>query len=466
MRLPVFARLIVAASVLLVAADALAKVEPNALFSDNAVLQQKVKVPVWGTTDAKDTVTVSFAGQEVSATPADGKWKVELAPLAAGGPHTMTIAQGSEKLELKNILVGEVWLCGGQSNMQWPLTQTDGGSEAIAHSANDQIRLITIPRERAPEPRQNVAARWLVAGPQTTGDFSAVGYYFGRDLQKKLGVPVGLISSNVGGTAAEEWISPQAAAAKELEGTFTPPGGSSQLYNAMIAPLAPYAIQGAIWYQGESNAGRAYHYQTLLPAMIKSWRDTFGGREFPFLIVQIAPYDKERAYSPDTVWAEIRDAQLHVTKHVPNTALAVTIDVGDEQDIHPRKKEPVGARLALAARGVAYGEKLEYSGPQYESQSVEGNKIRLKFSHVGEGLEAKGGQLVGFTVAGEDKKFHKAEAKIEGDTIVVSSGEVAKPVAVRYAWLANPEGNLWNKNGLPASPFRTDDFPITTQANK
>lgn len=452
---------------LALAAAAHAAVEPHVLFSDNAVLQQKTKVPVWGTTDSDAPVKVSIAGQQATATPKDGKWQVELEPLAAGGPHVLTITQGDAKVERKNILVGEVWLCGGQSNMQWALNQSEGGSEAISASANDQLRLITVPRERDTKPRTTVNAQWVAAGPETTPGFSAVGYFFGRDLQKKLGVPVGLISSNVGGTAAEEWISGRELAAnRALDGTFTPQGGSSQLYNAMIAPLAPYAIQGAIWYQGESNAGRAFHYQTLLPAMIKSWRDTFHKPEMPFLMVQIAPYDKERAYSPDTIWAEIRDAQRTIVNADPKSALIVTIDVGDEQDIHPRKKEPVGARLALAARGIAYGEDLEYSGPVYAKSSVDGNKLRLSFTHLGGGLVAQNGPLKGFTVAGEDRKFHPAKAEIDGDSIVVWSDDVSQPKAVRYAWLANPEGNLWNKAGLPASPFRTDNFAITTQNNK
>ena len=444
-----------------------AAVQPGGLFTDNAVLQQKAKVPVWGTSDKPDKITVSIAGQEVEAAPKDGRWKVELAPMPAGGPHVMTIAQGGDKIELKNILVGEVWLCGGQSNMAWPLNMSDGGSEAIADSANDKLRLITVPHRRSAKPEATVDAQWTAAGPQTTGNFSAVGYFFGRDLQKRLGVPVGLISSNVGGTAAEEWTTAKTLASNpQLKGTYTPPQGAGQLYNGMIAPLAPYAIQGAIWYQGESNAGRAFHYRTLLPAMIQDWRSAFGRPDFPFLIVQIAPYDKERTHSPDSQFAEIRDAQLHVSQNVPKTALVVTIDVGDEQDIHPRKKQPVGERLALAARGVAYGENIEFSGPLYDGMSVADDKIRLRFKHLGAGLLAKDGPLVGFTIAGADQKFHPASARIEGDTVVVSSDAVPMPVAVRYAWFPNPEGNFWNRDGLPASPFRTDSFPLTTQDQK
>jgi sialate O-acetylesterase len=458
----------IAAGLMVVCCAAAAHAGPqlHGLFSDNAVLQQKVKLPVWGTTDKTDKIMVSIANQHATAMPKDGKWKVELAPLAAGGPHVMTVKQGADTIEVKNVLVGEVWLCGGQSNMAWTLSKSDGGSEAISASDNHKLRLFTVPRGGADEPKSDVEAAWVVAGPQTTADFSGVGYFFGRDLQKALGVPVGLISSNVGGTAAEEWTSAKKLQSPELAGTSEHPRGSSKLYNAMIAPLAPYPIAGAIWYQGESNAGRAFHYRKLLGAMIADWRAAFGQGDFPFLIVQIAPYDNEQTKSPDSIWAEIRDAQLHVSQHVPKSALVVTIDVGDEQDIHPRRKEPVGARLALAARGVAYGEKIEYSGPIYESLDVEGDKVRLHFGHAGSGLVAKDGPLVGFTIAGEDEKFHPAEARIDGDTLVVHSDKVPKPAAVRYAWLPFPAGNLWNHDGLPASPFRTDSFRLTTEDRK
>ncbi len=462
-----FARLTLAMLLALSAASRLmAAVTPHALFCEHAVLQQGVKVPVWGTTDQAEDVSVSFAGQNVTAKPVDGKWRVELEPLAAGGPHVMTINQGGTTVEIKDMLVGEVWICGGQSNMQWTLKQSDGGSEAIANSANENLRLLTVPRNGADTPQSDVKASWAVAGPQTTGDFSGVGYFFGRDLQKALDVPVGLIASNVGGTAAEQWMKQEAIDNHPELKDMSKPQGSSMLYNAMIAPLGPYAIKGAIWYQGESNAGRAYQYRTLLPAMIKNWRDTFGQGDFPFLIVQIAPYEAIVKEPSDSIWAEIRDAQFHVAQNVPRTALIVTTDVGDEGDIHPRRKEPVGQRLALAARAIGYGEKIEHSGPIYESMTIDGDKITVHFKHVGAGLVAKDGELTGFTIAGEDKKFHTAHAKIEGDTVVVWSEDVPKPTAVRYGWAAYPVVNLWNKEGLPASPFRTDTFPITTQDKK
>ena len=461
-----FVRLLAAVVLVGSAGVARAAITTNALFTDNAVLQQKTKVPVWGTTDSADKVTVSIAGQEAVAIPKDGRWKVELAPLAAGGPYVMTISQGKDKLEVKNLLVGEVWICGGQSNMQWPLKQSDGGSEAIATAANDKIRLFTVPRKGSDKPEANVEARWEAAGPQAVADFSGIGYFFGRELQKQLSVPVGLIASNYGGTAAEQWMSKESIEANAELKDMSKPQGASMLYNAMIAPLAPCAIQGVIWYQGESNAGRAYQYRTLLPAMIQNWRDAFNQGEFPFLIVQIAPYEAIVREPSDSIWAEIRDAQVHVSRAVPRTALVVTTDVGDEKDIHPRRKEPVGMRLALAARALAYDQKIEYSGPLYDSMSIEGDKIRLRFKHADSGLVAKGGPLTGLTIAGEDRKFHTANATISGDTIVVSSDQVAKPVAVRYGWAAYPVVNLWNKEDLPASPFRTDNFPITTQDKK
>ena len=226
----------------------------------------------------------------------------------------------------------------------------------------------------------------------------------------------------------------------------------------MIAPLQPYAIKGVIWYQGESNAGAAYQYRTLFPAMIKDWRARWGEGDFPFLFVQLAPF-APNGEQPDPAWARLRDAQLETTRKVKDTAMAVITDVGEKTDIHPKKKEPVGHRLALAAEAIAYGKKVEYSGPAFEKMTVDGNKAVLSFTHLGGGLEAKDGPLTGFTVAGEDKVFHPAEAEIKYGTVVVTSKDVAKPVAVRYGWANNPVVNLWNKAGLPASPFRTDDWP-------
>lgn len=460
----VAARFFVVAFLFAGARAAPARVAPSEIFSDNAVLQQGMKLPVWGTADDGEKLVVSIAGQTVSTTASGGKWRVELAPLKAGGPFTLVIAGPSNKVEAKNVLVGEVWIAGGQSNMEWTVKKAANAETEIAESANPQIHLITIAhRQKATTPQTRVNGKWVECGPETVGDFSAVAYFFGRAIQKKLGVPVGLVSCNVGGTTAERWMSKEAFDAEPTLADMPrtqKDKGDFDLYNGMLHPLIPYAIRGAIWYQGESNANEAWHYRTLFPAMIKCWRDQWGQGDFPFLFVQLAPYNKG---IKEGIWPELREAQLMTTAKSPNTAMAVITDVGEETNIHPTKKQPVGERLALAARALAYGEKVEYSGPIFESMTVSGPQAILHFKHVGSGLVAKGDKLVGFTIAGNDKKFHEADAKIEGDTVVASSPDVVKPVAVRFGWANYPVVNLWNKNGLPASPFRTDDFPGPTQ---
>jgi sialate O-acetylesterase len=479
-----------------------AAVKPNPLFSDNAVLQRGMDVPVWGTADPDEKVTVSIQGQEATATAdKDGKWMVRLKPLKEGGPYELKIS-GSNTVELKNILVGEVWVCSGQSNMEWPLTLAANGKEAIADSKNPQIRLFHVQWKVGFQPVSEVARSkdvdkikpqdrrgvWQECTPETVPNFSAVAYFFGRDLQKDLNVPVGLIESNWGGTVAEAWTTRQAlevqpsltymlkrfdaemeksksdeALAKKMRGN---PNQPTVLFNGMIAPLQPYAIKGAIWYQGESNAGRAYEYRTLFPTMIERWRKTWGEGDFPFLFVQLAPWQKIVQQPADSAWAELRDAQFMTTQKLKSAAMAVITDVGNEKDIHPRKKEPVGHRLELAALALAYHKDVEYSGPVYESMKKEGDKIILSFTHTDGGLEAKGGELQGFAVAGPDHKFVNAQAKIEGDKVVVWSPEVSSPEAVRYGWANYPVVNLWNKAGLPATPFRTDDYRMVTKPKK
>ncbi|MHB1033872.1 MAG: sialate O-acetylesterase [Pirellulales bacterium] len=457
--------LVICCAAWLAATSALAEVKPHALFCDGMVLQRDLPVPVWGTADDGEQVTVRFQGQEASATAKDGKWMVRLGKLQGGGPAEMTI-QGKNTIQIKDVLVGEVWLCGGQSNMEMAVVSAADAKKVIAESADAKIRLFTVPRRGSDKPESNVVGRWSPCGPDTVGGFSAVGYFFGRDLRKALDVPVGLISSNVGGTAAEQWTSREKLESiQELKGLLENKA-SCKLYNAMIAPLAPYALRGAIWYQGESNAGRAYQYRVLFPAMIANWRELWGQGDFAFLCVQLAPFMPIVQEPTESAWAELREAQLLTALNFPKTGMAVITDVGDEKDIHPKQKAPVGARLALAARGIAYGEKLVYSGPVYKSLKVEGDRAVLSFDSVGDGLAAKGDTLTGFTVAGEDRKFVNAQARIDGQNVVVSSPQVAKPVAVRYGWANYPVCNLWNKDGLPATPFRTDDFPGTTANNK
>ena len=621
-------------------------------FGDHMVLQQARPVPVWGQASAGATVTVAFAGQQKSTLAhASGDWSVMLAPLSASAePRSLTVtatpANGEppQSLTVGDVLVGEVWLCGGQSNMERQLGPRPGQKDIVnweattAAATNPLIRQLSVKQTRATAPQSRVEAAWTVCSPETVVDFTAVGYFFARDLQARLGVPVGIIHSSWGGTPAESWTSrealkpfpefneaiatmeeqaanaaqaartyseklnrwfaqhdpasaaatpwqdpafapadwetmtlpaswesaghegfdgivwfrrevdlPPAWAGRDLilrlgaiddidttwvngtevgtttgwttERTYripaaalrpgrnviavrvldtggdgglwnprTPPSlapaddsaptlslsgpwlakfstpltsqmrppqdprqspyGPVVLYNGMIAPLVPYALRGVAFYQGEANAGRATQYRRLLPAMIADWRTRWGQGDFPFVFVQIAPH---KAMGP-----EIREAQLQVAQAVPNTALAVTLDVGDAEDIHPANKEPVGARLALAARALAYGDQIEYSGPVFERLTLDGARAILSFTRLAGGLVAPGGKLEGFTIAGADGVFQPADAVIAGATVVVSSPAVPAPAAVRYGWAHVPRGNLFNRAGLPASPFRTD----------
>ncbi len=351
--------------------------------------------------------------------------------------------------------------------MEQAINSTAGADETKKKSKNPKLRLFTVERIAADTPQssipvidkpgQQIKGKWMEAGPDTIGSFSAVAYYFGRDLQKDLDVPVGIIHTSWGGTASEEWTSMKVLDAHPEHKGKHP--RQSKLYNGMIAPLIPYAIKGAIWYQGESNAGRADLYKTGFPLMIENWRDDWKQGDFPFLFVQLAPFMKIEKEPTDPAWAHLREAQLQTITKSKHTAMAVITDVGDEKDIHPKRKEPVGHRLALAAEALAYGKKLEYSGPVFDKMTVEGNKAVLTFTHLGGGLEAKDGELTGFTIAGDDKVFHNAKAEIKGDTVVVFCKDVEKPVGVRFGWANYPVVNFWNKAGLPASPFRTDDFP-------
>lgn len=486
-----------------------AEVRLPAVFSDNMVLQQNAAVPVWGWADDGEVVTVEFRGQKVSATAQNGKWLVKLNHLKASAePGTLTVATKTKTLTLTNVLVGEVWVCSGQSNMEFQLSGADQVAPDIAAATNSLIRLLVVPRLQTNTPQSNFKGAWTACSPATAAKFSAVGYYFGRSLQAARNVPVGLINSSVGGTLAEQWMSHEALAAnpryqteilapaaaeqkahlaelaeaakkKPVAGKKAArpaarqpkqPRQPSDLYNGMIAPLLPYAITGAIWYQGEANSKtveQALQYRTLFPDLIRNWRKDWQQDGLTFLCVQLAPWDKFRKRTLEEItkspeesgWGVLREAQLNATKVLPKVGIAVITDIGEKDDIHPKKKAPVGARLALAAQALAYGEKNEFSGPIYRSLKTDGGKIILSFDHVGQGLEARDGALKGFAICGADQKFVWAKAEIAGDTVVVSSPDVAQPVAVRYGWAGFPVVNLWNKDGLPASPFRTDEFP-------
>lgn len=630
-----------------------AKADPRLpyLFADHMVLQQNMNIAVWGWADPEEHIAVTLeSNTRETITTADGTWKVSLPAMHAGGPFTL-IVRGKKVVEAKDVLLGEVWIASGQSNMTYALSGATGAAEEIPAARYPQMRFFTVPKRIAIMPQENtLPAAWEVCTPDTAKIFSAVAYFFGRDLHRALNVPIGIILSSWPGTAGEEWtdmdsllrepvlrpivqrweaepsgvkafatspaeislefddfeLLPSAgsagtpallsnfddggsrtetggvwtynwpdavatafelaspgrggagyaaqvsgkldgASSSNLQASFKsdsspadfstfmgirfwvrgsgafqfqmlqptisdwdnysaeivratpewqevtiwfkdlkqagwgviepftanaltgfilnimspienverPPSG---LYDGMIAPLEKYRIRGAIWYQGEGNTWRAEQYRTLLPSMIQGWRKGFGEPDFPFLIVQLPNLETSPELG-NSIWAELRDAQLQTAKTVPNTGLAVTIDVGDPKNLHPPRKAEIGQRLALWALGTTYGQKIVYSGPIYDSMKVSRKEVHIRFQYVGDGLEAHGDTLKGFAVAGADKKFHWADARIDGNEVVVSSKEVSAPVAVRYAWAGSPECNLYNKNGLPASPFRTDDWP-------
>jgi sialate O-acetylesterase len=494
------------------------------LISNHMMLQQGAKVPIWGKADPGDRVTVQVANRKAKGTACEGgEWMVKLGRLKAGGPYEMTVSTEDESITISDVLVGEVWVCSGQSNMQWSVSNSNNPEKEIAEAKYPDMRLFTVPRVVAGEPQESCEGEWVACTPETIPGFTAVGYFFGRELHQELDVPVGLIHTSWGGTPAEAWTSmptleadptfkpildrwekilanyPQAKAAydkkvqdwqkaaekakaegKKVPGKPRPPFGPghphrpSGLYNAMIAPLVPYAIQGAIWYQGESNAGRAYQYRDLFPTMITDWRESWDQRKglfkrqdkFPFLFVQLANFRARESEPVESDWAELREAQL-MTLDLKNTGMAVIIDIGEADDIHPRNKQDVGKRLALAALAETYKERVAYSGPIYRSMRIRGDEVTLRFEHTDGGLVAKGGgELKGFAVAGIDRTFVWADAKIDGKKVVVSSDQVPNPVAVRYGWANNPECNLYNGADLPASPFRTDAWPGVTISNK
>ena len=656
--------LLIAAALALLAVQSLRAAEPrpflHPLFSDGAVLQRGLPVPVWGWAGPGEKVTVEFAGQKASTIAgADGKWMARLPALEASDqPRVLRAAGITTAREVQNVVVGDVWVCSGQSNMEMGIGVCDVPAE-IAAANHPMIRLLSVPRKVAYEPQELFAGSWAPCTPETVsaggwGGFSAVGYFFGRELHRDLKVPIGLIHTSWGGTICEAWASAEGLAplpdftdavagvqataqalrdgggtpdtieawyrkndpgtaagwqAPEFDDTawvsapqpglweqsglpgfdgivwlrksfdapaawegreltlslgpvddidttwingvkvgsmevwnqprvykipagmvkpgrnviavrvldgasgggicgqvaqmFIGPAGNEQgslllagawrrkdstpmrslngmpgqaslnkpnvptvLFNGMISPLLPYAIKGAIWYQGVSNAGRGYQYRSLLPAMITDWRAHFGVGDFPFYIVSLANFQQSSPQpSENDAWAELREAQAMTAKNLKNCGLAVAIDIGDAADIHPKNKLEVGRRLALAALARAYGRDIAYSGPWYKGLTIEEGKIRLTFEHA-KGLAAKDGKLTGFAIAGEDRKFVWADAVIDGETVVVSSPAVPKPAAVRYAWHVNPVCNLINAAGLPAVPFRTDDWPVSSQIVK
>lgn len=492
--------------------SARADVKLPAIFGDHMVLQRGKPIPVWGWADAGETVTVKLGQDSQTATAdKDGRWNLNLAALDAGGPHTVTV-DGKNSLTFKDVLIGEVWVCSGQSNMAWTVSNANDSDLEIATAKYPNIRLISVPQVGTQQPQENFKGQWERCSPQSVPQFSAVGYFFGRQLHQTLDVPIGLIDNAWGGSSAEAWVrrdlleadtryqqllarwaniektydhKKAMASFKEKQAKWQAakaagknPGNRprqprnqligqhrpANLYNGVLKPIIGYGIRGAIWYQGESNAGRAYQYRHLFPLMIQNWRDEWKQGDFPFYWVQLADFQGEVPQPGDSTWAELREAQTLTMDKLSNTGEAVIIDLGESHDIHPKNKQDVAKRLARWALARDYGRKIVYHSPRYKSMEQKGNKIVLTFDHVGGGLDTFDVRsLIGFSIAGEDRKFVHATAKIVGkNQIEVTSKNVAAPVSVRYAWANNPVSNLQNKEGLPLTPFRTDDWPGIT----
>ena len=507
-----------------------AEVKLPVIFSDHMVLQRGEPVAIWGTAAPSESVKVTFGTQTQEAQAgADGKWKVTLAAMKEEAKPADLVVTGKNTVTIKDVLVGEVWVCSGQSNMQWTVAQAANPDKEIADAKFPSIRMFNLDREVSAQPKDDCKGKWLETNPQNAGQFSAVGYFFGRHLHQVLNVPIGLINTSWGGTRVEAWTSNEAlserpcardllqdwatakakynaeSAAKVFEqqkaawqaqvkaiqernaklkpgdakentppaprpadNPNTTPHHPSVLYNAMIAPIIPYGIKGGIWYQGESNQKRAVQYQELLPTMINDWRKRWND-EFPFYIVQLANFGNGKPVATEAgiedTWAELQEAQALTAQTLPKCGMAVINDIGDEKDIHPKNKQEVGRRLALIALAKDYGKKdIGHSGPVLKGSKVVKGKVRVQFDHIGGGLKTRDGKAPGsFQIVGADQKWHLAKAAIEGNEVVVWSDAVKQPVGVRYAWASWPLGaNLINKEGLPASCFRTDEFLLST----
>lgn len=476
------------------------------------VLQREQANPVWGKADPGEKITVTIDGQSHSTvTDADGKWHVAIDPLKAGGPYELVVT-GNNEVRFKDVLAGEVWICSGQSNMEWNLIKTNNAQLEIISANYPQIRLISVPKIASQEPLDDFEGEWQLCSPSSVPYFSAVGYLFGRRIHNTLDVPVGLIDNAWGGSAAEAWIprdvldsdpryakllqhwdktasaytdeihEQKIAEHKAKVKTWEENGKKGRkprsprdprksnnrpanIYNGVLNPTIGYGIRGVIWYQGESNASRAYQYRHLFPLMIETWREQWGQGDFPFYWAQLADFREESDVPRESAWAELREAQTMTLDVISNSGQAVIIDSGEGRDIHPRNKQAVANRLARWALAQDYGYDIEFQSPRYKSMEIDGNTITLTFDHVGKGglyaFDIK--QPIGFSIAGEDRQFVWADAKISGkNQVIVSSEEVANPVSVRYNWDNNPPGNLYDRNGLPVTPFRTDDWPGST----
>lgn len=456
-----------------------AKIKLPALFSDNMMLQQKSNAPMWGWAEKNANVTIKTSwNAKIYKLKADnsGKWKTELQTPSFGGPFTIEVSEGSEKVVVKNVLIGEVWLCSGQSNMEMPLKGFQGqpvknGNETIVRSTNNNIRLITVPRATVLEPKDDFEGKWEAASPKTTANFSATAWYFGSLLQEVLNVPVGLIHVSYGGSSMEAWMN------QEMLKDFTsakipttkeelakdPNRVPTTLFNGMLSPVIGYGIKGCIWYQGESNYERAFEYTALMKKMVSSWRGLWKQGDFPFYYAQIAPFNYAQFHPKDNLEkynsAYLREAQLKASKEIPNSAMAVLMDIGEENNIHPVDKEKGGNRLAFQALAKTYGiEGFEFESPKYKALEIKDNSVTVSFDDAPNGITAYGKEVTGFEIAGEDKVFYPTKTEVRRKSVVLTSDKVAKPIAVRYLFKDFTKAELFSTGGLPVSSFRTDEW--------
>ncbi|MFA5292351.1 MAG: sialate O-acetylesterase [Phycisphaerae bacterium] len=504
------------AVLILLASTVCAAITLPSIISDNMVLQADSTAPIWGKAEPNSKITIACSWNKAAVTvesDEQGKWIAKLKTPEKGENCTITITCGKDSITISNILIGQVWLCSGQSNMEFLTKQSINADKELAEAKFPNIRLFNVTRTTSKEPLDDCNGQWVECSPETAAEFSAVGYFFGKELYKKLKTPIGLINTSFGGSPAQAWTNKEILSKDNRLNTYLENDANNEahkeiylkqyaetlnqwkkdvaravaegkpaarkpsppvqlkahckcaaLYNAMIHPLIPFAIKGVIWYQGESNVDDAVAYRKLFPAMITNWRDEWKQGDFPFYFVQIAAYGQtDLTTPPDSKWAMLREAQT-MTLSLTSTGMAVAMDIGEAKNIHPKNKQDVGKRLALWALAKDYGFKdIVYSGPLYKSMKIEGNKVRASFEYADSGLMAKGDSIKGFAIAGADRKFVWANAKIDGNTVLVWSEQIKNPAAVRYGWANWIDCNLYNKEFLPASPFRTDDFPGKTE---
>jgi sialate O-acetylesterase len=459
--------------------SAKAEIRLPSLFSDNMLLQQQMQAPIWGWATKNSTLYIQTSwdsktyGVKVDKL---GKWKTKVLTPTAGGPYEIIIQQGSESLTIKNILIGEVWLCSGQSNMEMPLKGFTGqpvlgGNDAIVHSKNDQIRFITVPRATVLSPKDNFEGSWQEASPRTTGNFSATAWYFGSLLQEVLDVPVGLVEVSYGGSNVEAWMNAEmlkdfttVEIPKEVGKLGDAPNReATTLFNGMLSPVIGYGIKGCIWYQGESNQNEPFEYKDLFKKMVSAWRGLWKQGDFPFYYAQIAPFDYS-VFHPTEILekhnsAYLREAQLKASKEIPNSGMAVLMDIGEEKNIHPVDKEKGGNRLAYLALAKTYGiTGFEFESPEFNAMEIKGSTVIASFKNIPNGITSFGKEVTGFEIAGENKVFYPAQTIVRSKSVIVSSPRVENPVAIRYLFKDYTQAEIFSVGGLPMSSFRTDNW--------